>query len=65
METVKAVNSELHKVSANIAEWCKDKGYGLIHEDLEGLRKSINKRVKRLNSWSFRKILHMVNYKCL
>jgi len=80
------VDSELHKVSANIAKWCEGKGYGLIHENLKGIRDSVNKRVKklnrfngkiqevsvkgkkvkrRLNSWWFRKFLHMIGYKCL
>ena len=29
-----------------------EKGYSLIHENLKGLRKSINKRVKRLNKFN-------------
>jgi len=46
------VDSELHKVSADLAKWCKDKGYGLIHEDLKGIKESVNKRVKRLNRFN-------------
>jgi putative transposase len=74
------VGSELHKVSASIAKWCEGKGYGLIREDLKGLRKSVNKHVKRFNRFNgkiqevsvkdkelkwFRKFIHMVDYKCL
>ena len=80
------MKSELHKISTSLAKWCKEKSYGLIHEDLKGLRKSVNERVKklnkfngkiqeasvrnkelkrRLNNWCFRRILHMINYKCL
>lgn len=46
------VCSELHKVSASIAKWCEKKGYGLIHENLKGLRKFVNKRVKRFNKFN-------------
>ncbi|MHA1859590.1 MAG: hypothetical protein ACTSVF_00620 [Candidatus Asgardarchaeia archaeon] len=46
--------SENHrnKVSTAIVKWCKEKGYGLIHEDLKGLRKNVNKKSKCLNKFN-------------
>ena len=46
------VNSELHKVSVSLAKWCREKGYGLIHENLKGIRESTDRRVKRLNKFN-------------
>jgi len=46
------VSSELHKASAAIIKLCKERGYGLIVEDLRGLRGSVNAKVKRLNPYS-------------
>ena len=42
----------LHQVSTAIVKWCKEKGYGLIHEDLKGLRNAVNRRVKRFNKFN-------------
>ena len=42
----------LHQVSTSVVEWCRNKNYGLIHEDLKGLRKSVNKRSKRFNKFN-------------
>ena len=78
------VSTRLHQVSAYIVRLCREKGYGIICEDLRGLRDSVNAKVKRynpiskkvqpisrrskemkrrLNSWWFRRFLHMVEYK--
>jgi len=78
------VSIRLHQVSAYIVRLCREKGYGIICEDLRGLRDSVNAKVKRynpiskkvqpisrrskemkrrLNSWWFRRFLHMIEYK--
>ncbi len=78
------VSTRLHQVSACIVRLCQEKGYGIICENLRGLRDSVNVKVKRynpigrkvqlisrrskemkrrLNSWWFRRFLHMIEYK--
>jgi len=46
------VSTMLHQVSTAIVKWCREKGYGLIHEDLKGLRMAVNRRVKRFNGFN-------------
>ena len=46
------ISSELHKVSAAIVKLCKERGHGLIVEDLKGLRSSVNVKVKRFNPYN-------------
>lgn len=46
------VSTMLHQVSKRIIEWCREKNYGLIHEDLKGLRKAVNAKSKRLNRFN-------------
>ena len=42
----------LHRASTAIVKWCREKNYGLIHEDLKGLRKNANAKGKRLNKFN-------------
>ena len=42
----------LHQVSVAIVKWCKEKGYSIIHEDLKGLRRAVNRRAKRFNKFN-------------
>jgi len=35
-----------------LAKWCRERGYGLIHENLKGIRGSANKRIKKLNRFN-------------
>ena len=42
----------LHQASTAIVKWCAEKSYGLIHEDLKGLRKSVNAKAKRFNKFN-------------
>jgi len=44
------ISTMLHQVSTAIVKWCREKGYGIIYEDLKGLRNTVNKKVKRFNS---------------
>ena len=46
------VSTMLHQVSTAIVEWCKEKGCGLIHENLKGLRNIMNKKGKRFNKFN-------------
>jgi len=46
------VSTMLHQVSKRIVEWCREKSYGLIHEDLKGLRKTVNAKSKRFNKFN-------------
>ncbi len=46
------VSTMLHQVSTAIVKWCREKRYGLIHEDLNGLRKNVNRRIKRFNRFN-------------
>ena len=78
------ISTRLHQVSAYIVSLCREKGYGIICEDLRGLRDSVNAKVRRynpiskkvqpisrrskelkrrLNSWWFKRFLHMMEYK--
>ncbi len=43
------VSTMLHQVSTAIVKGCRKEGYGLIHEDLRGLRRTINERAKQFN----------------
>jgi len=46
------VSTMLHQTSTAIVNWCKEKNYGLIHEDLKGLRKTMNTKIKRFNEFN-------------
>jgi len=46
------VSTMLHQASKRIVKWCKDKNYGLIYEDLKGLRKTVNAKAKRFNRFN-------------
>jgi putative transposase len=46
------VNSILHKVSLDIVKHAKEKGYGIILEDLKGIRESINRKVLGVNKFN-------------
>jgi len=46
------VSTMLHQTSTAIVKWCRKEGYGLIHEDLRGLRKSVNKKAKQFNRFN-------------
>jgi len=46
------VSTMLHQVSTTIVNRCREKHYRLIHEDLNGLRKNVNKRVKLFNRFN-------------
>jgi len=46
------VSTMLHQVSTAIVKWCREKGYGIIYEDLKGLRNAVNKKVKRFNRFN-------------
>ena len=46
------VSTMLHQVSTAIVKWCREKDYGLIYENLKGLRKTVNKKTKRFNRFS-------------
>ncbi|MHA1506410.1 MAG: zinc ribbon domain-containing protein [Candidatus Asgardarchaeia archaeon] len=42
----------LHQASTAIVKWCREKNYGLIHENLKDLRKTVNAKVKRFNKFN-------------
>jgi len=46
------VESILHKVSKEIVESAKAKGYGIILEDLKGIKKAVNRRVWKINRFN-------------
>jgi len=46
------VSTMLHQASKRLVEWCKEKNYGLIHEDWKGLRKTVNAKAKRFNKFN-------------
>lgn len=46
------VSTMLHQVSTAIVKWCKEKNYGIIYENLKGLRNVVNMKVKRFNKFS-------------
>ena len=46
------VSTMLHQVSTAIVKWRREKDYGLIYENLKGLRKTVNKKTKRFNRFS-------------
>ncbi|MHA1605947.1 MAG: hypothetical protein ACTSWP_00135 [Candidatus Freyarchaeota archaeon] len=43
------VSTMFHQASKRVVEWCREKNYGLIHENLKGLRKTVNAKAKRFN----------------
>ncbi len=63
-------NQELHKVSKQIVEKAKSLKFGIVMENVKGIRKLYrkgnfqgNKYRRRLNSWSFYKLQKMIEYK--
>jgi putative transposase len=55
-----------HKISRIIVDFVKQHGFGVLMEDLKGIRKHIDKgRMlnRRLHSWNFRKLQSYVEYK--
>ena len=63
-------NQELHKISKEIIEKAKSLNFGIVMENIKGIRKLYrkgngqgNKFRRRLNSWSFYKLQKMIEYK--
>jgi putative transposase len=55
-----------HKISREIVDFAKQHGFGMVMEDLKGIRKHISKgRMlnRRLHSWNFRKLQLYIEYK--
>jgi putative transposase len=55
-----------HKISREVVDFAKQHGFGILMEDLKGIRKRINKgRMlnRRLHSWNFRKLQFYIEYK--
>ena len=55
-----------HKIAKIIVDLAKKHGFGIIMEDLRGVRKRIryNKVLnRRLHSWNFRKLQFFIEYK--
>ncbi len=63
-------NQELHKISKEIIEKAKSLNFGIVMENIKGIRKLYrkgngqgNNYRRRLNSWSFYKLQQMIEYK--
>ena len=55
-----------HKLSKSIVSLAKERGFGIIMEDLKGIRRRISygrKMNRRLHSWSFRRLQFYIEYK--
>jgi putative transposase len=55
-----------HKISREIVDFAKQHSFGIIMEDLKGMRKHLNKgRImnRRLHNWNFRKLQFYIEYK--
>jgi len=55
-----------HKIARIIVDFAKEHGFGIIMEDLNGIRNKIryNKNLnRRLHSWNFRKLQFFIEYK--
>jgi putative transposase len=55
-----------HKISKLIVEFSKEYGFGILMEDLKGIRKRIKRgrrMNRRLHSWNFRKLQLFIDYK--
>jgi putative transposase len=55
-----------HKISREVVDFAKQHGFGIIMEDLKGIRKHIKygrKLNRRLHSWNFRKLQFYIEYK--
>jgi len=55
-----------HKISRIIVDYAKQHGFGILMEDLKGIRKRINKgRMlnRRLHAWNFRRLQFYIEYK--
>ena len=60
----------IHRVSKDVVERAKENGFGIILEQLKNIRRKANQKVKyskrrkrRLNTWSFRKLQDLIEYK--
>ena len=55
-----------HKISRKIVDFAKRYGFGIIMEDLKGIRERMNcgrMLNRRLHSWNFRRLQFYVEYK--
>jgi putative transposase len=55
-----------HKISRQIVDFAKQNGFGIVLEDLKGIRQRIKygrKLNRRLHSWNFRRLQFYVDYK--
>jgi putative transposase len=55
-----------HKISKQIVDFAKRNGFGIVMEDLKGIREKINRGKKlnrRLHSWNFRELQFYIDYK--
>ncbi len=55
-----------HKISRKIIDFAKQHGFGIVMENLRGIRNNINKgRMlnRRLHSWNFRRLQFYIDYK--
>ncbi len=62
----KKVHDLCHKIAKIIVDFAKEHNLGIIMEDLNGIRKNINKGKnlnRRLHSWNFRKLQFFIEYK--
>jgi putative transposase len=55
-----------HKISKRIVDFARQNSFGVVMEDLKGIRNRINygrKLNRRLHSWNFRKLQFYIDYK--
>jgi len=55
-----------HKLSKSIVTFAEEHGFGIVMENLKGIRRRINygkKMNRRLHSWSFRRLQFYIEYK--
>ncbi len=64
------VNQLLHKISKTVVEYAKRNQYGIVLEDLKGIRRRLRRGNhhgrnlrSRLNAWSFRELQRQIEYK--
>ena len=62
----KKIHDLCHKIAKVIVDFAKEHNFGIILENLKGIRKNINKGKnlnRRLHSWNFRKLQFFIEYK--
>ena len=62
----KKIHDLCHKIAKVIVDFAKEHGFGIIMEDLKGIRNRIryNKNLnRRLHSWNFKKLQFFIEYK--